>query len=86
MNVKLEQRIIIKFLWSEITDLVGIHSRLLWAFREDAYTLSSVYEWIKAFKTGRTSVLDEHRTGRPRLDHIDSKILLLFYKNQFHSV
>jgi hypothetical protein len=53
---------------------------------ESAYTISSVHQWSKAFKTRRTSVLDELRVRRPRIDHIDSKILSLFTKNEFHSV
>jgi transposase len=85
MHVTVKQRIISQFLWTEGADPVEIHSRLLHAFAEDAYTLSSVYEWIRAFRTGRTSVVDEHRSGRPRLDHIDSKILSLFQENEFHS-
>jgi hypothetical protein len=86
MDAKLEQRVIIKLLSNEGADPIEIHSRLLRAFQEDAYMLSSVYEWIRAFKTGRRSVLDEHRAGRPRLDHIDSKILSLLHENGFQSV
>jgi hypothetical protein len=72
MDAKMEQRVITTFLSSEGADATEIHSRLLRAFQEDAYTISSVYEWIRAFKTGRTSVADEHLAGRSRLDHIDS--------------
>jgi transposase len=86
MDAKTEQRVIIKFLSSEGADAIEIHDRLLRAFQQDAYTISSVYEWIRAFKMGRTSVADEHRAGRPRLDHIDCKILPLFKRNESHSV
>jgi hypothetical protein len=55
------------------------------AFQEDPQTLSTVGEWIRAFKTGCTSVLDDARAGRPRRYHIDSRILSLFTKNEFHS-
>jgi hypothetical protein len=75
-----------KFLWSEKRDPVEIHYRLLRAFREDAYLISSVREWIRAFKTAHTIVLDELRAGRPRLDHIDSVILPLLTEESFHSV
>jgi hypothetical protein len=44
MTAKPEQRIIMKFLCSDGTDPVEIHSRFLQAFQEDAYMLSSVYE------------------------------------------
>jgi hypothetical protein len=86
MNEKLEQRIIMKFLWSNGTNPVEIHSRLLQACQKDVYTLSSVYEWIRAFKTGSTSVLDEHRAGRPRFDNIYSTVLSVFHENEFHSI
>jgi hypothetical protein len=74
------------FPWSEGRDPVEIHSRLLGVFQEDVYMLSSLYEWIKAFETGSTSVLDKQLAGPPRLDRIDSKILLRFHENEFHSV
>jgi hypothetical protein len=48
--------------------------------------ISSVYEWIRAFKTGRTSVLGELRAERPRLGHIDSKTVSLFTENGFHGI
>jgi CheY-like chemotaxis protein len=41
---------------------------------------------IRAFKMGRASVFGERRAGRPRLDHIDSKIPSLFPENDPHSV
>jgi AraC-like DNA-binding protein len=31
-------------------------------------------------------VWEEHRAGRPRLDHIDSKILSVFQENEYQSV
>jgi hypothetical protein len=47
----------IKFLSNEGTTAVEIESRLLQASHEDAYTVSCVYECIRAFKTARTRVL-----------------------------
>jgi hypothetical protein len=44
MNTKLEQRIIMKFLSSEVIDPIEIYSRLLRAFQKDVYTLLSVYK------------------------------------------
>jgi hypothetical protein len=86
MNVKLEQRIIMQFRWSEGTYPVEIHSRLLRAFQEDAYTLLSVSRLIGAFKTVHTNVLDKYRTGQPRLDYIDSKMLPLFHGDELYGV
>jgi hypothetical protein len=48
--------------------------------------ISSVDEWIRAFKIRRTSVLDERPAERPRLDHTESKTLSMFTENKFHSV
>jgi transposase len=85
MEAKGEQREIIKFLSNEGTTAFEIHYRLRRAFQKDAFSLSSVYDWTRAFKSGRTRVLDSHWAGGPRLDHIDSKILSLFQQNEFHS-
>jgi transposase len=86
MNGKVKQRVIIKFFSSDGVDAIEILHRLLRAFQKNSHILSSVYEWIQAFKTGRTSVLDEHRAGRPRIDHSDSKILSVFQENESHCV
>jgi hypothetical protein len=86
MNAKLEEFVIMQFLWSAQRDAVEIHSRLVQAFQRDVYTFSSVYDLIRAFKTGRTSVLHADRAERPRLDYIDSKILSLDTENEFHNV
>jgi hypothetical protein len=63
-----------------------MHDRLLRAFQDDAYTISSVYEWIRVFRTERTIVLDGRWAERSRFHHIDSKSLSLFTENTFHSV
>jgi hypothetical protein len=86
MNAKLEQRVIMKFLWNEKRDAVEIHYRLSRAFQKDAYMLPSVHEWIRAFKTKHTGVLDKARAGRSRLDHLNSKIVLVFTEKKSHSV
>jgi hypothetical protein len=86
MDAKLEQRVIMQFLWSEKTDPVEIHYSLSRTFQEDAYTISSVHEWVRTFKTGRTIVLDELRAERPRLDHIGSTTVSLLTENGFHGV
>jgi hypothetical protein len=85
VNAKLAQCVITKFLWSEKRNAIEIHSRLLRAFQADTYMLSSPYEWVRVFKTRRTSLLDELGRGS-RLDRIDFKILLLFTENEFHNV
>jgi hypothetical protein len=59
MNAQFEQRVNIKFLWSEDIDPVEIHHRLLRAFQKSVYLLSSIYEWIRAFKSGSTNLLGD---------------------------
>jgi hypothetical protein len=86
MNVKFQQRVIIKFLSTEGPDASEIQHRLLQAFQEDTYTLSSLHEWIEAFNTRHIIVLGEHLVRRPRLDHIDSKILSLVQESESQSV
>jgi transcriptional antiterminator len=86
MNAKVEQRVIIKFLSNEGADAIEIDHRLLRAFQGDAYTFSSVYEWIQAFKTGPRIGWDEYRAGRTGLDHVDSRILSVFQESELQSV
>jgi AraC-like DNA-binding protein len=43
-------------------------------------------EEVIPLRFGRTIVVDGHWAGRPRLDHIDSKILSLFQENESHRV
>jgi hypothetical protein len=83
MNAKFGQGVIVKFLLSEKRDAVEIHHKLLQAFQKDGSTLSYVCAWITAFKAGRTSVLDEGRAGRPRLDHINSRFCCCLPKTKF---
>jgi hypothetical protein len=86
MNSKLEQGVIMKFLWTEKRDAIEIRSRLFRAFQEDADAFSSVYEWIRTFLRGHTNGLDEAQAGRLRHHHIDSRFLSLSIENEFHGV
>jgi AraC-like DNA-binding protein len=46
----------------------------------------SVYWWIRAFKTGRKCIVDDPRSGRLSLDHIDTQILSSLKDNPWYSV
>jgi len=59
------QRAIIFFLWKEGVKTSEIISRLQGVFGESAESKSTVYRWINRFKTGRTSLEDDPRSGRP---------------------
>jgi len=53
------------FLWSEGVPGAEIHRRLAAQYGDNVLPLPSVYQWIEPFKSGRTSVKDEERVGRP---------------------
>jgi histone-lysine N-methyltransferase SETMAR len=80
-----EQRVIIKFLAIEKVDAREIARRLRVAFGEDAYALRTVQFWMAEVRRGREDLHDEHRPGRPPLDHIDSRILALLDRAPFES-
>ena len=44
---------------------VEIHRRLLAQYGQSTMSQRKVYEWVERFKSGRTRVTDEDRSGRP---------------------
>ena len=66
VSLQCEQRIVIKFLVKEGTPVVEIVKRLKAVFAEETLSTSTIYEWAKRFKEGRTSVDDDNRAGAPR--------------------
>jgi hypothetical protein len=75
MEARLEQRIIIKFLSIEGRTADKIRTRLLLLYGEDIYALVIIYKWICEFRTWRTSIFDQLRSGRPSINRIDADIL-----------
>jgi len=61
----LEQRGVLRFLWAEGVKPVEIHRRMLAQYGQSTMSQRKVYEWVKKFKSGRTRVTDEGRSGRP---------------------
>jgi histone-lysine N-methyltransferase SETMAR len=59
------QRSIMFFLWKEGVKTVDIVKRLQCVFGDAADSKSTVDFWINRFKSGRQSLDDDHRTGRP---------------------
>jgi len=72
--MKEEQRGVIRFLWSEGVTGAEIHRRLSAQYGDSALPRRSVYEWIKRFQYGQTSVKDEERAGRPSTSITDSNV------------
>ena len=53
-----------------------IHRRMLAQYGQSTVSQRKAYEWVESFKSGRTRVTDEGRSGRPSTsrteDHIDT--------------
>jgi hypothetical protein len=62
-----------------------IHERLVRVYAEDAFVHSTVYKWMREFRSGRKAVEDLPRVGRTCLDDIDGAILQKLNKYPFHS-
>ena len=60
-----ELRGIVRFLWAEGVKPVEIHCRMLAQNGQSTMSQRKVYEWMERFKSGRTRVTDEGRSGRP---------------------
>jgi len=60
-----EQRGEVRFLWAEGAKPVEIHRRMLAQYGQSTMTQRKVYKWVERFKSGRTRVTDEVRSGRP---------------------
>jgi len=60
-----EHRGVMLFLWAEGVKPVEIHRRMLAQYGQSTVSQRKVYEWVERFKSGRTRVTDEGRSGRP---------------------
>jgi len=60
-----EQRGVVQFLWAEGAKPVEIHRRMLAQYGQSTMSQRKVYEWVESFKSGRTRVTAEGRSGRP---------------------
>ena len=60
-----EQRGVVRFLWAEGMKPVKIHRRMLVQYGHSTMSRRKFYEWVERFKSGRTRVIDEGRSGRP---------------------
>jgi len=60
-----EQLCVLRFLWAEGAKPVEIHRHMLAQYGQSTMSQGKVYEWVERFKSGRTRVTDEGRSGRP---------------------
>jgi len=61
----IEERGIVQFLWAEGVKPVENHRRMLAQYGQSTMSQQNVYEWVERFKSGRTRVTDEGRSGWP---------------------
>ena len=64
-NCKLEYRSVIKFLILEGNSPQDIHHRMITVYNDDAPSYATVKRWAIEFKSGRKSLGDDPRSGRP---------------------
>jgi len=72
-----EQSGVVQFLWAEGVKPVENHRRILTQYGQSNMSKRKVYEWVEMFKSCRTRVTDEGRSGRPstsrKQDHKSSR-------------
>lgn len=76
-----EQRSVIRFLVAEGVKPSEIFSRMLIQYGKSCMNRANFYKWVDRFKSGRTSVGDEPRCGRPVEIAISLKISELSIAN-----
>lgn len=62
----IEKRAIIKFLTREKITPKNIHDRMIRVFGECSVSYAAVKKWASLFKSGRESLEDDPRSGRPK--------------------
>jgi len=63
---KVEKRAVMKYLFIKGMSCKDIYDDMLATLGDDAPSYSVVKNWVAEFKRGRSSVVDEHRSGRPK--------------------
>ena len=61
---KLEQRGVVRFLWTKNMEAKDIHKEMLPMYGEHCLSRQAVHSWVQKFSEGQTSMEDEHRVGR----------------------
>ena len=64
-----EQHGVVGFLWAGVVKPVEIDHRMLAQYGQSTMSQWKVYVWVERFKSGRTCVTDEGRSGRPPTSH-----------------
>jgi histone-lysine N-methyltransferase SETMAR len=84
----IEYRSVIKFFVLQGKTSSEIHELLQSTYQRDAPSLSTVKNWVNAFRGGRTSVFDDDREGRPQeiSDNVDEKLLKIVQEERRISI
>ena len=64
---KVEQRSVIRLLWSKGVSGAAIHQRRSAQYGNSVLPQRSVYEWIEKLKNGHTNVMHDKGAGRPSM-------------------
>jgi hypothetical protein len=73
--MKLEQRIVIRFLYRQHTEQRDIHTQLSAQFGDSASSLRRVQRWCEYIPQGRELLDGGPRSGRSPIDFLDIQIL-----------
>jgi len=71
---KVEQRLVIRFLWYEGLSGAEIHRKLSPQNGNSVLPQRNIYEWIEILKNGHTSFTHEEGPGRPSTSTTDGNI------------
>jgi hypothetical protein len=74
ISTKEEMRGVIRFLFVEDVKPVEIIRPMQAQYGDNCLSCSKIYEWIDHFKTERTSVCYEERSGRPSTSRTERNI------------
>jgi predicted alpha/beta-fold hydrolase len=83
--MKYGQRVIIKILTNEPVDAHEIRTKLSAQFGGQTYALHMIQFLVREIQRSREDFLDEHRSGRPAPDYIDTKIISLLEDAPFEA-
>ena len=61
----MEQRGVVRFLWTKKMEAKDIHKEMLPVYGEHCLSRQAFHNWVEKFSERRTSIEDEHRAGQP---------------------
>jgi len=77
---------VVWFLWAEGVKPVEIHHHMLAQYGRSTTSQRKVYEWVERFKSGRTRVTDDGRSGRPSTLRSRKASSPQEYRNQLNDI